>query len=336
MRTAKEIATKLLELYNSAKLTAEKDAPPAIPLESIRFFFGDELYAAAKSALNELANQAAGGCITLTSPQSLVLFNRKQLLVRQNLGFRESNDQMVRSMAGSEVIDAKFSRTPSALQPGDVLPDTAKLWDRVTLTKSDGVDEFEIFAPIPEPEWVVGSILWIQEPFMSEGRNGIPWSKMTKEERELFSKEGKIRQPSTMPKFMLSRRAKIDAIALRTDNRTAWIEYSIVEIEPFSRTEEEERAILEEFRPSALEIEESGLKGSTDAFLAPGEKLEITAGDTDSVSSVLFADDAPASDHAEIDDDELASALGIDPKVNPINELAEREPERGSATEELP
>lgn len=294
MKNLKEMRVALYGLYETAKeilATGQKLEP--IPFEKFKAMFADELFAEARAALKANEANAAGGTLVLSAVQALTLKSRGHLMERINLSFRESADQVLKSMAGFEAIDAKMDV---------VQPEKGENMLRIGLVRTDGIEESIVFAEtgvIAE-----GDVLFVLEPFMSEDKTGKTWSDMTQEERASFSAAGAIRQASAMPKYLMRRRAEVKAVNLRHDNRTAWLEVIYKEIEPFERTKEEEQALIDEFHPTKAAI------GEAEADKGEQEPLEAKGEDKggDPLDALLL--DAQAVNAGELDHEDMHEGLG--------------------------
>ena len=280
MRGLKEMRVVLFGLYETAKEHVANNLPgEPIPIEKFRTAFADELFTEARARLRDRENDAAQGTLLLSGVQALALNTRGKLLDRLNLRFRESAEQALESMAGFEVIGAALllnGKECATFPKREELKEGDKL--QIALVRTNGIDESVVFADAPDI--ALNETLFVLEPFVSnEDRTGKTWTEMTADERAEAA--GRIRNASNMPKFLMKRRAFVEELHVRHDNRTAWIEGRYVKVEPFERSKEEELALLEEFHPSKdLQSEIAGESEPQDQSASDiAEALESTLGD---------------------------------------------------------
>lgn len=291
MKSLKELRAALFAMYNHAK--DHKSCP--IAFDAFKVTFADELFAEARAALKASEANAAGGTLVLSSVQALTLKSRGKLMERINLNFRESADQLLKSMAGFEAIGAELT----VVQPPPASPETENAL-RIALTRTDGIEESIVYAEVAVI--AEGDTLFVLEPFTSEDKTGKVWSEMTAEERATFSAAGSIRQASSMPKYLMKRRARVEKVDLRHDNRTAWLEVHYVEIEAFDRSKEEEQALIAEFHPTSDAIGEASKNEEV--------ALEAKGNDQGSEPEDELLREAQAINAGDLDHEDMHEGLG--------------------------
>lgn len=288
MKALKEIREDLFDLYQESK------AEGSVALEKLKAVFADELYAVGVQRMKANESRAAEGVAFLSCVQALALDKRGVLMERKNLRFQETADEIVKSMAGYEVIGAKLLLNGALVdhvekvKEGDVV--------MLALMRTNGIEESVVMAEI-ENDFINNKVLFVLEPFADK-----PWTEMTDEERRSLE-PGKLRPASNMPKRMMKRRVEVAGWRVRFDNRTGWIEVHYKQIEPFERTKEEEQALIDEFKPSTEAVDES----------AP-EAKGPTAEEIEKLTSNVNA--------ANIEDDALLEALQGNSQTDPA--LAEQ------------
>lgn len=288
MKALKEIREDLFDLYQESK------AEGSVALEKLKAVFADELYAVGVQRMKANESRAAEGVAFLSCVQALALDKRGVLMERKNLRFQETADEIVKSMAGYEVIGAQLLLNGALVdhvekvEEGDVV--------MLALMRTNGIEESVVMAEI-ENDFINNKVLFVLEPFADK-----PWTEMTDEERRSLE-PGKLRPASNMPKRMMKRRVEVAGWHVRFDNRTGWIEVHYKQIEPFERTKEEEQALIDEFKPSTEAVDES----------AP-EAKGPTAEEIEKLTSNVNA--------ANIEDDALLEALQGNSQTDPA--LAEQ------------
>lgn len=292
MKSMKELREKLLAVYLVSKKAWMEGDPAEISLKLFKEAFGDELYAAAIADLKRRENESAQGAVQLTSTQAVVLKAKGRLMDRINVRFRESNENLLETMAGYEVLSCEVVEVKGKKV--------------LELTRSNGVDESKVYADMPELEQ--DQVLFVQEPFAMVGDAPKTWTEMSQDERAEASKSGNLMTASRMTKAMLKRRVKVEAVNVRHDNRTGWIEAIYVEVAPFERSEEERIRLMEEFQPTSIEDAQAAEESALDKALSSDEPEET------GVSTEL--------------DDETMAGLGDPPEDRDVGgELANRDDE---------
>lgn len=212
--------------------------------------FRHEIYLGAKVEQKEAFNTAAESIFSLSALQSLVLHAKRKLVVKARLRFAEALDQMQKPASSSIVLSATWT------EEGEI-----------AVKKTDGEVDFQLFASNPNPEFEVGKIFWVAEPFIPTGENqGKAWFEMTTEERTEANKTGALRAASTFPKYLQRRRVTITGIEIRNDDRETWIEYLLEETAEFDRQTFEEDALKAEL----------GIEGVTEGDDVQTEEPTIT------------------------------------------------------------
>lgn len=296
MKGLKEIREALFGLYETGKeIAANPDTKlEAIPLEKFKGMFADELYAVAMQRMKANESRAAEGVVFLSCVQALALDKRGVLMERRNLRFQETADEIIKSMAGYEVIGAQLLLNGAKVEHIEKVEDGDVVM--LALMRTNGIEESVVMAEI-ENDFINNKVLFVLEPFADR-----PWTEMTDEERRSLE-PGKLRPASNMPKRMMKRRVEVAGWHVRFDNRTGWLEVHYKQIEPFERTKEEEQALIDEFKPSTEAVDES----------AP-EAKGPTAEEIEKLTSNVNA--------ANIEDDALLEALQGNSQTDPA--LAEQ------------
>jgi hypothetical protein len=212
-----------------------------VPVKWLVETFKEEMRVGLRLETKYAAAVAATSTLLISAMQSLVLKAKGVLLDKQNLQFKESDDQLLKSMAGSIVLEA--TKTEDG---------------RIRILKTDGESEFELFAENPRDDQKVGDLIWVLEPFVV-GQDGVgkAWCEMSADER---SKAGEsIRSASQMPKSMQKRRVSIKEIRINHDDRTAWLEFCYQEAEPFGKEkfEEDHREEIMKRMEAELEMDDA-------------------------------------------------------------------------------
>lgn len=228
-KSKNEICEKLYSLFQENKQAGK------IAVKDILEAFRDELYHGARLALNAETDNAAITTVSVSCVQSQVLALRGKFTQTNRLQFAPENEAAKKTLAGmiaSEILWIEFS------------PDENH--GLVCMKVTDGIEEAVLVAKNPLAGLKVDDIAWVQEPFTLTGeRAGKTWAEMTSEERIEAGKTG-LRNPSQMPKYMMARRAQVEAININNDGRNAWIEVTYKEIERFEKSEADMKAIREE------------------------------------------------------------------------------------------
>lgn len=296
-KSKNEICTSLWERYKQAK--AETSEVAKSIMNFLKVYFAMEVFHGAILEAKDAVSNAASSTYQVNQIQSLVLQKHGWMVEKRRLQFKTSADEIVRSMANSVILSMGFAED-----------------GRVEILKTDGIEEFKIYAENPNKDLIKDQIVWITEPFVraDEISEAKTWTEMSKEDRENANKNGLIQSAASMPKYMQKRRALVASIDVKGDDRDAWIEYRLEAIEDFERKTFENDALAEE-----LGIEKAQQKEE--------EAETETVADTTSQEQAIDATNLSEEVLAEAEEPETTSALegviasAIDDEANhPKNE----------------
>lgn len=243
--------------------------------EQLRMRFKEELYHGAKLMQKRDRDNAAENVMTLSSLEATFLKRRGHVVLRQALNFTETTEQTMRAMSGAFVVEeGRIEEDPN--EKGGL---------RAVLKKDDGDTTFCIYAKVPDPSLKAGQIRWVAEPFGMEPESfkTMALSEMPTADQ---ARVDPIRPASAFPKYLRKRRCLIEAVNVRNDGRTGWLEYVLKEAEPYEADENFLKDLAKELGISEDEEQEE----EQDAHEGtPGEAVDTSKMDLSEIGGVAVA-----------------------------------------------
>lgn len=291
------ICRNAFKVYNGLK---PKDGPAS---EAFCIFvneFAEVVYRGAEIEKKLERENAASNTLILSSLESDTLKRYGRVKVIQRLNFTLTSEETMRSMVGAVVMAATWNEKPAVDADGNNAYPPER-W--ATLHKSDGIDEFIVQAKDPNGQtYITGETYWIAEPFIPKDgdKPGVVWADITVEQRKLAATGEALRSASAFPKYLQYRRATIAKIDVGTDYRTGWMEYTIVEVEPYKEDVQDLIALARELDITQELLDESQIEAEETLQTSTVEEIIERVDATDIVIHPDATDEVTDRDDLEV------------------------------------